>query len=106
MAALFPGVSLCGANRNPLNNRNLNLRVATVQENNVNHSRRCDNKSGYRGVYWSERHKQYRVIVQSKGKRYEVGLFRSARLGADAYDRKALEVFGEFANLNFPTSAQ
>ena len=41
--------------RNELNNRKHNLRLATQQENNFNKSVRNDNNSGITGISWSKK---------------------------------------------------
>lgn len=56
--------------RNELNNRKHNLRLATQQENNFNKSVRSDNNSGITGVNWSKKCKKWYVQLQANGKRY------------------------------------
>lgn len=84
-------------NRNSLDNRKLNLRVSTQQQNTWN-------KSHIRG-------KRYRGISQRSNGRYRVdirdeylGDFVNAEDAARAYDARAKTLYGEFACLNFPTA--
>jgi hypothetical protein len=41
--------------RNTLNYQRHNLRISTPQQNCMNKGRRSDNKSGFKGVYWTGR---------------------------------------------------
>lgn len=86
-------------NGNPLDNRRSNLRVCSASQNMANRPRRLS--SGFRGVrlirgkYWAAR-----ITYQNKG--IHIGCYPTADDAARGYDAKALELFGEFATLNFP----
>lgn len=83
--------------RNPLNNKRENLRIATPSQNSAN----CTNPEGrFKGVYKRYGGK-YRGEVKFEGKRYRA-LFKTAEEAARWRDKKALELQGEFASLNFP----
>lgn len=83
-------------NGNGLDNRNENLRPATKQQNAWN-SRKVENcGSKYKGVY---KVRDDKWTVQVNGK--HVGIFKTELEAAKAYDKKALEIYGEFARLNF-----
>lgn len=88
--------------RNPLNNRRRNLRVATRSQNGVNKKLRSDNTTGYVGVSFNKQIEKYVAVVQKDGERHCAGLFVKAEEAAVARDAKAKELFGEFAWLNFP----
>lgn len=68
-------------NRNELDNRRENLRVADKSINSINRGIRSDNKSGYVGVHlqWSKEHrergwaKRWNFIVQRKGRKTYYG---------------------------------
>jgi len=85
-------------NRNKLDNRRANLRIATRSQNNTNKDAR--GKSKYLGVYFTDG-KYPCAQVRFNGKKYYLGLFKTEEDAAKAYDKKALELYGEFANLNF-----
>lgn len=96
-------------NGNPLDNRKENLRVCTQQENSWNRGKPKNNKSGYKGVtYYKKRDminelkKPWAAHIQSNGKKRYLGYYKTAQEAARAYDQKAIELFGEFAQLNFP----
>ncbi len=88
--------------RNGLNCTRENLRGATRSQNTANRPRQADNKSGYKGVHWSSRWKRWVAGIRANGKKRHLGYFSDPVTAAHAYDRAAVEVFGEFAYLNFP----
>jgi hypothetical protein len=84
---------------NGLNNRRCNLRVCTHQQNQANRGPR-GGSSRFVGVH---RHKdKWLVGLRCRGKYYYLGLFDSEVEAAKARDRKAYELYGEYAYLNFP----
>lgn len=86
-------------NKNKLDNRKENLRICSRSENNSNRNVFCNNKSGYKGVdLW---YGKYRAQIKKDGKKTHLGLFSAAEDAARAYDKKAKELFGKFASLNF-----
>jgi hypothetical protein len=89
-------------NRNKLDNTRTNLRVCTQQENMRNASKRNGTSSRFRGVSYSRRYGKWRARIWFEGKCTDLGLFTDEIKAARAYDRKAVELFGEFARLNFP----
>lgn len=97
-----PGQIVDHRNRNGLDNRRENLRFVTMAQNNYN--RVMANKTGFKGVYRNLDNSiyQYRVIVCANKQQYYLGRFKTAIEAAQAYDREALRLQGEFATLNFP----
>jgi hypothetical protein len=82
-----------------LNNHRDNLRFATRRQNRANISSRRGT-SRFVGVY---RHKdKWLAQIVHRGRRYYLGLFEDEVEAAKARDRKAWELHGEFAYLNFP----
>ncbi len=85
--------------RNGLNNCRDNLRVCTRRQNQANRGP-CGGTSRFVGVY---RHKdRWLAGFRWRGKYYYVGYFDDEVEAAKARDRKAYELQGEFAYLNFP----
>jgi hypothetical protein len=93
-------------NGNGLDNRRVNLRIATHRQN-------CRNRRGaernstseYLGVSWHKRaHKWAAFICERRNRRCVstyLGVFNSEAEAARAYDAEALLRFGRFASLNF-----
>jgi len=56
-------------------NRLVNLRDVTVQENSKNLGMRSDNSSGFNGVSWYKRFNKWESYIHAKGKKIRLGLF-------------------------------
>lgn len=87
-----------------LDNRRSKLRIATASRNAMNRVKRSDNTSGYKGVSFDANSGKYKAQIQIENRKKHIGLFVEAVDAAKAYDRKAIELFGDFASLNFPES--
>lgn len=87
-------------NHNTLDNRRCNIRKSTPQQN-------MSNKKGYGahpqyvGVCWNRFRNKWQAQIGHCGKYYYLGRFDMPEEAARAYDKKAKELKGEFANLNF-----
>ena len=85
-------------------NRAINLRECTVKENNRNCSMRSTNTTGYKGVSKSKNKrltsdKWIAMIGTDEGPRY-LGIFKSPKEAAAAYDVAAIEHHKEFCLTN------
>lgn len=79
----FPKYGIDHINRNGMDNRISNLRVATMQQNMENKSVYKRNKSGYLGVYPVGN--KFAAKICKHHKQYYLGLFDTAELASDAY---------------------
>lgn len=95
------GMHVDHINHDTLDNRKDNLRICSQSNNNKNQRIRCDNTSGYKGVTWDKQHKKWKSQISKNGKMKTIGMFDNKISAAIAYDAYAIEIFGEFANLNF-----
>lgn len=80
-------------------NRRENLRVCTKRQNQMNRGYH-GGSSGFVGVY--PRGDKWEAGITSRGRHYYLGRFDDIIEAARARDRKAYELHGEFASLNFP----
>ena len=95
------GMQVDHINRDPLDNRRANLRLATAGQNYVNGSRALP-KSGFRGVEYAPRAtKKFFVRTLIEGKRVYVGSFATAEEAARVASDHRLRRFGEFAAPEF-----
>lgn len=89
-------------NRNPFDNRRINLRICSVAQNGYNTSKQKNRSSIYKGVYKPKGRKKFRCTIHKDNKSYFLGNFYNEIDAAHVYDKKARELFCEFAYLNFP----
>lgn len=89
------------ADADPSNNACSNLRVTNQTNNNFNQKgAKRGSKSGYKGVYWHKAAQKWCAEVVYNHKKHYLGLFKEVEDAALAYNKKALELCPEFANLN------
>ena len=94
-----PGVKVDHRNRNTLDNRRENLRLATNKGNCQNRSKMRNNTSGFKGVSWDK--DKWRAVIHTDGKWIRLGRFEDPEIAAHAYDEAAQRFYGEFAAGNF-----
>jgi hypothetical protein len=87
-------------NRDGLDNRKENLRICTIAENGRNKTKSKKTTNPYKGI--QKNHLKWTAIITYNKFTKCLGNFNSPEEAAIAYDKKARELFGEFANLNFP----
>ena len=88
-------------NRNCLNNHLSNLRWCTRKENQHNRSKNKNGSSIYKGVCFNKKANKWRAYIKQNGQWIHLGCYVDESEAARAYDRKASELFGVFAKLNF-----
>lgn len=100
-----PGMVVDHINGDGLDNRSKNLRVCTREQNNRNRKPiEKNNKTGYKGVTPAKNKNGpprflAQISIGNGGKRH-LGSFATALEAANAYDKEALELHGDFAWTN------
>ena len=95
------GMHIDHKNLNKLDNRRENLRQCLLCQNRYNYAAHRNSASSmYKGVSWNKKRKRWVVYIAYKGRDYNLGRFQSEDDAARAYNKKAAELFGEFAYLN------
>jgi HNH endonuclease/AP2 domain len=90
-------------NTDGLDNRRSNLRIVTKRENYANSRKQPflhgkPTSSQYKGVSWNKK----RLCWTAQAQNIHIGSFASEEEAARAYDETAIQLYGEFARLNFP----
>jgi len=100
---LRPGEQVDHIDRNTVDDRIENLRLATSSQNQANRSKpKGTYSSEYKGVHWYKRTKKWMARIMVNQKSIHLGYFTDEMDAASAYDEAAMEHFGDFAKLNFP----
>lgn len=85
---------------NSLNNQKFNLRIVTNSQNQMNRKKFKISSSNFKGVCWYKRDKKWRAYITINKKNYYLGAFKDEVNAAIAYNNKAMELHGKYANLN------
>lgn len=98
-------------NRDPLDNRRSNLRIASSVVNNINRGKNRTWKgkptsSKYKGVSWDNKREKWHSYIWFENQRKHLGYFDEEKDAARAYDAKAFELHGAYAYLNFLPETQ
>lgn len=102
---IVKGFQVDHVDRDKLNNRRSNLRLATRNENAANKAKSKVMTSKYRGVRFCpkiNKKNQWSAQIGGYGKIQHLGYFKTEDDAAKAYDVAMKEKWGEFAFLNFP----
>jgi len=83
-----------------LNNHWENLRWATYAENSRNRAKRANATSSYYGVSWSKQSNKWTAQIEIEGKRTNLGFYTDEKKAAQAFNKAAIEHYGEYARLN------
>jgi hypothetical protein len=94
-----PGYEVDHANRNTLDNRRCNLRLALRRQNMMNRPK-WGSKCRFKGMFRNTMGRFTVRILVEKNRRKTVGTFKTEIEAAKAYNEAAKQHYGEFARLN------
>ena len=77
---LREGYEIDHINRNKLDNRKSNLRLATRSENKLNGNKYKNNTSGYKGVSWNQISKKWNARIMIRGSRINLGHYKNKQI--------------------------
>lgn len=86
-------------NGDGFDNRFCNLREASASENARNR-KAVEGSIPFRGVYFHKERGKFAAQIKVDKNWFWLGLHETAELAAEAYDKKAVELHGEFASTN------
>lgn len=96
------GMHVDHINHDTLDNRKANLRICTPSQNAMNARSNSPNKTSiYKGVSWSKKYDKWICQIVRDKKLQHRSKHEDEVDAAKTYDKKAKELFGEFAYLNF-----
>lgn len=87
-------------NGDPSDCRRNNMRICTQKQNSYNTQIKRNNKTGYKGVSYSNSRNRYEACICVDRKTRHLGRYKTAIEAAKAYNEAASFYFGEFARLN------
>jgi hypothetical protein len=85
-------------NRNPGDNRWINLRESTQGQNMKNTKTPITNKSGFRGVYWHKTGGRWTSQIRVDGKKIYLGMFDTAEAAHKVYKAASEKLHGVFSH--------
>lgn len=91
------GMETDHADGNRLNNLKSNLRICTKSENQRNQTPK---KHKHKGAFFDKHDGKWSAHIRINGKPKRIGRFSSEVDAARAYNKAAVEIYGEFAKLN------
>lgn len=100
MLGRWPHDQVDHADKNKSNNRWANLRDATQSQNVGNQSLRKSNSSGFKGVYWHKRDRNWQAQIMLAGRSKSLGAFDCPAAAHFSYVVAAQSKYGEFARFS------
>lgn len=83
-------------NRNGLDNRKENLRPCNDSTNKMNSKVYSTNKSGHKGVFWSNKHSKWVAFIMVNWKHKTLGYFKDFDDAVRCREEAEYKYFGEY----------
>jgi hypothetical protein len=90
------GMEVDHINGNGLDNRPVNLRLATKSQNTMNRTAPSHNTSGVKGVYFNKARSKWQAQITVGGKTTALGRFDTLELASAAYAKANANFHGDF----------
>ncbi|KKK73004.1 hypothetical protein LCGC14_2898210 [marine sediment metagenome] len=87
-------------NRIKTDNKVTNLRLCTHSQSAFNRKNSTNSESKFKGVHFDKKIDKWRATITKEGYRQHLGYFDDESEAAKVYNKKAIELHGEFACLN------
>lgn len=101
VGATSPSIEVDHINGNPLDNRRENLRLCTRKENARNRRKSRNCSSRFKGVSWNQRSQKWHAYIYVGDRQRNLGKYDDENQAAQAYDKAARELHGDYAKPNF-----
>lgn len=92
----WPELTIDHKNRNPSDNRLVNLREATQPQQNANQGLRKNNSSGHAGVCWNNKTNKWRAYITVNSKQINLGYYANKEDAIKARENAEIKYFGDF----------
>lgn len=93
----FPAGQIDHINHDSSDNRLVNLRAASNQQNSWNQPLRKANTTGFKGVCFDKSRGKYVANIRDGKRKINLGRFADPEMAAQAYKQAAIKLHGEFA---------
>ena len=94
------GYELDHINRNTLDNRRCNLRLATCSQNHMNTVKHRKSSSKYKGVCWCKKLQKWGAYISINKKKQFLGYFEKEEDAARRYNTASRKYYKRFKQLN------
>lgn len=86
-------------NMNGLDNRRINIRIATRSQNKLNMNKRIDNTSGHKGISWDKKNKKWLAYTKINGKFLNFGRFSDKQIAIHIYENNVSLLHGDYLRI-------
>ena len=84
-------------NRNKADNRKVNLRISTIQQNNCNKDHKNNYSSGHKGISWNKAMNKWETYIDKNYQRITLGYFTNLDEAIRVREKAEDKYFGEYS---------